>query len=257
MTSQAISAIHRAAAELVRQRGAESFSMAALAAKTGLSRATLYRHVKSREAVLEVLGRSGVKVEDADAGLRILEAARVVFTKAGFDAATLEDIAAAAGVASATLYRQFKDKRGLIHEFGNRFGPRRAMTAVASQPSGDVRADLFRLALGVVELANEDIDLMKLALIERLKGSEWGEVMSGSPFSSQRSMSKLMKHYVERGALIDESPERLARVFGGMLFSFLTTAMVEGSRIADPQSLAQLVTRAFLDGVSPRHQRPR
>ncbi len=46
----------------------------------------------------------------------ILEAARKVFAKKGFDQTTVEDIAAAAGVAKGTLYLYFRSKREIYFE---------------------------------------------------------------------------------------------------------------------------------------------
>src|ERR1700688_2304758 len=46
----------------------------------------------------------------------ILAAARKVFAKRGFDSATVDDIAAAAGVAKGTLYLYFHSKREIYFE---------------------------------------------------------------------------------------------------------------------------------------------
>src|SRR3954470_22154723 len=43
----------------------------------------------------------------------ILEAARKVFARKGFDQTTVDDIAAAAGVAKGTLYLYFRSKRDI------------------------------------------------------------------------------------------------------------------------------------------------
>src|SRR5688572_25187603 len=98
-----------AAARLV-QRGHEAFTMGALAREAGLSRATLYRLARSRHHVLAELAKRGEAVQaPRRVRERILDASRVVFTRAGFDAATLDDIAREAGVGVATLYRHFRD----------------------------------------------------------------------------------------------------------------------------------------------------
>src|SRR6478736_1448239 len=103
MMSQELGA---AARRLLKKQG--DFSMADLAREAGTSRATLYRQVRNRESVLREL-----EIELPDTQQVILVAARQVFARAGFDAATLEDIAAEAKVSSATVYRQFQDKQGL------------------------------------------------------------------------------------------------------------------------------------------------
>src|SRR3954470_20280601 len=104
MMSQELSS---AARRLLKKQGA--FSMQDLPREAGTSRASLYRQVRNRESVLREL-----QIELPDTQELILVAARKVFARAGFDAATLEDIAAEAEVSPATVYRQFQDKHGLI-----------------------------------------------------------------------------------------------------------------------------------------------
>lgn len=64
---------------------------------------------------------------DADATIRkgrkydqVLDGARAVFLRDGFDGASVDDIARAAGVSKATLYSYFPDKRLLFTEICNR-----------------------------------------------------------------------------------------------------------------------------------------
>jgi AcrR family transcriptional regulator len=101
-----------AAAQLVETHGPSGFTMDDLARAAGLSRATLYRQVGSREAVLDALQAAGSPVGDRkEVRDRIFEGARAVFGRAGFDGATIEAIAAEAGVGVATIYRHFRDSR--------------------------------------------------------------------------------------------------------------------------------------------------
>src|SRR5512139_2726485 len=51
----------------------------------------------------------------------LLDAALALFRERGVEAVTVGDIAAAAGVAPATIYRRFGDKEGLLKEAFARF----------------------------------------------------------------------------------------------------------------------------------------
>jgi AcrR family transcriptional regulator len=221
-----------------------------------VARATLYRQVKNREDLLGALSEGGVDLgERVDIQGRILSAARVVFSRAGFDAATLEDIAREADVGPATVYRQFKDKAGLIRAFGDRFGPRRAVMEIAVSASGDVRADLERIASTVLRAAATDSDLLRLALLERLRGGPWAEVLGSSPMSSQKTVARLMKSYQEKGALRGEDPRLLAQTFSGMLLSFVTSPFLDGKPRPDPEETARFLASAFLDGLATARSR--
>jgi AcrR family transcriptional regulator len=245
-----------AAARLVAQHGPDGFTMDDLAREAGLSRATLYRQAGSREAVLAALSEQGVEVgKRVDVRDRILAACRAVFTRAGFEAATLEDIAREAGVGPATVYRQFGDKEGLISAFAGHIGPRRAMQEVALHPTGDLRADLERTAATVIRYAAEDLDLLKLAILERMRGGRWAKFLKDSPMRAQTVLTRLLESYAARGALGPEDPRRMAQAFAGMLFAFFVRPMLEGGPTPDPEETARFVTHVFLDGLASTARR--
>lgn len=65
----------------------------------------------------------------------LLDAALALFGRHGVDAVTVADIASAAGVAPATIYRRFGDKEGLLKEAFARFTTNAlAMLEAAPQP---------------------------------------------------------------------------------------------------------------------------
>jgi AcrR family transcriptional regulator len=221
--------VSSAARRLLQKQG--DFSMAELAREAGTSRATLYRQVQNRESVLLEL-----QVELPGTQEVILAAARQVFARAGFDAATLEDIAAEADVSAATVYRQFQDKYGLIRAFISRFAPRRTVAKIATEPSGNLRVDLLRIAETMLRFAEAEPDLLRLTIIEKVKRSPWAELFAKAPLRIQHSLARLLGHYD-----IAE-PRASALAFGGMLL----TAALQGG---DPAQAARFVTRVFLDGA--------
>ena len=81
---------------------------------------------------------------------RILDAAVQVIVECGYERATVAQIAAAAGVGEATLYRRFGDKDSLLREAlqaeVNRF------TTEAAGQTGDVVVDLERAVRAYMEL---------------------------------------------------------------------------------------------------------
>jgi len=250
--------IANAAARLLARHGPDGFTMDDLAAEAGLSRATLYRQAGSREAVLAALAEQGMEVgKRVDVRDRILAACRVVFTRAGFEAATLEDIAQEAGVGPATVYRQFGDKQGLITAFASHIGPRRAMQETALHSTGDLRADLERVAVTVIRYAVEDLDLLKLAVLERLRGGPWAELLKSSPLRAQTLLTRLMESYAANGALGTNDPRRMAQAFAGMLFASLSGPLLEGQPPPDPEESARFITHVFLDGLAaPARRKP-
>src|SRR5579859_5613750 len=81
-----------------------------LAKAAGVSRARFYRAFGSRAALLEALA---VEPEPA-ATERVLEAALQMIGQVGMTALSMDDLAEAAGVSRATLYRLFPGKPSLL-----------------------------------------------------------------------------------------------------------------------------------------------
>ena len=83
-----------------------------IATAAGVSRATFYRVIGSRGDLLEELG-----VEpDPAAGERILNAAAEMVGHGGLGSLSMDELAAAAGVSRASLYRLFPGKAALFRE---------------------------------------------------------------------------------------------------------------------------------------------
>lgn len=246
------------AERLLREGGPEALTMDALAAAAGVSRATVYRQVKSREALLAQLAEQGVDVGEREGvRARILKAAGQVFAQLGFEAATVEAIAEAAGAGAASVYRHFGDKRGLVAAYVDAHAPRRAAWGVAREPSGDLRADLEGLVTTLLLHIDQQRDLMRLALLERLRGSALLDEVGAAPERTIHAFTALLSVYVERGELIDEDPALMARALQGLIFSFgLGGTLLGLPGACAPEAAARFIVRLFLDGLRKTRRNP-
>ncbi len=77
---------------------------------------------------------------------QVLEGARTIFMRDGFDGANVDDIAAEAGVSKATLYSYFPDKRILFVEVARRECERQADEAEALIPHSAPPEEVLPLA---------------------------------------------------------------------------------------------------------------
>lgn len=77
---------------------------------------------------------------------QVLEGARAVFMRDGFERASVDDIARAAGVSKATLYAYFPDKRLLFLEIATAECRRKADEAEALIGTHALPAEVLRLA---------------------------------------------------------------------------------------------------------------
>ncbi|HRI09944.1 MAG TPA: TetR/AcrR family transcriptional regulator [Nannocystaceae bacterium] len=240
------------ARRLVDEGGPEALTMERLAEAAGISRSSAYRQVGSREAPIERLAAAGVDVgERGQVRPRVLKAAAEVFSRQGFDAATIEAIAEAAGVGTATVYRHFGDKKGLVAAFLQEQSPRRAVWSAAREPSGDLAADLERLARAALEEMARNGPLMRLMLLEQLRGSDLLSELATSPDRTIHALAAIFRAHVARGALVDEDPYRLARAFQSLVLGFgLLGPLWQLPGAGDPASDARLLTELFLHGAT-------
>ncbi|MDC0719056.1 TetR/AcrR family transcriptional regulator [Nannocystis bainbridge] len=239
------------ARRLLDEAGPEALTMDRLAEAAGISRSSAYRLVGSREALVQQLAAAGVDAPTrGDAREKVLAAARDVFARQGLEGATIEAIAEAAGVGTATVYRQFGDKKNLLREFGRSMHIRQVVWSTAREPSGDLALDLERMALAALQQMRGDQALMRLILVERLRGSSTLGELADAPERSIHGLAALMRRYVESGHLVDDDPYRLARAFQGMLLGFGILDGLWGlPGDGDPERDARTIVAFFLHGV--------
>jgi AcrR family transcriptional regulator len=101
---------------LASDRGA---SLNDIAAAAGVSRATVYRLFGSRDGLLQALDIG----PDPGARERVLAAAVELIGRDGLARHSMDEVAAAAGVSRASLYRLFPGKAALFREVVQAFSP--------------------------------------------------------------------------------------------------------------------------------------
>jgi AcrR family transcriptional regulator len=250
-------AIVDAALRIVDQHGADALTIDRVARAARMSRATVYRHGGGREALLDAVAAAGGDVGDRTATRpRILAGAREVFGRVGFEAATIEEIAGAAGVGPATIYRTFGDKEGLVAAFIDELPPRRAAREARLAATGDLRGDLERLATVILTGLREDAPLVRLALLETLRGSPFmRRVRSLSPTSTLTSIAALLGEYAALGKLADTDAQVLARAFMGLVLAFgVMPQIFHREPAAEPRAVARTIADLFLHGALPERQ---
>ena len=120
------------------------------AAAAGISRASFYRHFKSREALLAALDVT----PEPEARERILAAAIDLVSSQGLRGLSMDDLADRADVSRATLYRLFPGKAALLLAMIHAYSPLDPVTEVlaarSSEPPEVLMPEIARTAYRAV-----------------------------------------------------------------------------------------------------------
>ncbi|MBN1660545.1 MAG: TetR family transcriptional regulator [Anaerolineae bacterium] len=230
------------------------FTMERLAAESHLSRATLYRRIGSKEALLQRLAdERGLEVEvldGPDIPARILHAARVAFGKNGLTRTTMEEIAVEAGLGVATLYRHFGDRENLVRAFMQHYAPQRAFERVAAQSRGDIEADLTQLITEMLTFLHENRDMIWLGLVEGEKTEHLLARLREAPKGTRVDLVRFFEAAVASGRLRRRDPEQMATALAGMLMAFaLQVPVFSAGPLEDARETAEFIADLFLHGT--------
>ncbi len=194
--------------------------------------------------------------------LQILSVAVSLFSQRGFGGTTTKEIAQAAGVSEAMVFRHFANKQELYSAIldhkacsGDAMDPE-AMVAEALQEKDD-RAVFERLALGALEHHECDPEFQRLLLHAALEGHELAQMFFEK---FVRRVYELLGDYVaERqrdGAMVAMDPAIVVRAFIGMIIHHsLNNNLWDPSRRLlkiSNQEAAKQFSDILLNGISSK-----
>ncbi len=197
------------------------------------------------------------KVEYERKRQQIIDAALVVFAEKGFDGATNEEIARAAGIgSSALLYYYFKDKAGLLRQVVEarspalqEWGSEDALLAVSP------REALMTFASGLLGRLSDarNVALFRVMLSEATRrppvADAWTASVSGRTLES---LSRYLAAQMDAGVLRRMDVGAAARCFVGPLFLYAMTCEilpVGDSQTLTAESMAAAAVDVFLAGM--------
>lgn len=156
---------------------------------------------------------------------QVLEGAREIFMRDGFEGASVDDIARAAQVSKATLYSYFPDKRLLFSEVARLECNRQAEEALELiGDSAPVEEMLREAANRVVRFFLSDFgqQVYRICVSESHRFPELGcRFYESGPALLRERLASIMQCYVEKGALRIDDLELAASQFGELCKSDL------------------------------------
>jgi AcrR family transcriptional regulator len=217
-----------------------------IAQRAGVSRATFYRHFRSRDALLERIAHQ----PRPNARRRILVAAQDMLIRSSLSDLSMDQLARAADVSRGTLYRLYPGKaallQGLIEEYspfevvGGNVGPHR------DEPPEVLLPLVARAVAGV---AGERLGLLRVVFLEVTSGSE--TALSGLTPVFNATLKVLADYMAEQmalGRIRPMHPLLALQTFVGPIFFHLLTRPAVERMVQLPMSAESAVEQ--LVGVS-------
>jgi AcrR family transcriptional regulator len=168
-------------------------------------------------------GVGATRMSAEDRKLQILRVAVSLFSRKGFGGTTTKEIAQAAGVSEAMVFRHFATKEELYSAIldhkacsGDKMNPEEMVSEALKEK--DDRAVFERLALGALTHHEMDPEFQRLLLHSALEGHELAQMFFEK--FVQRVYALLGRYITERqrdGALVKMDPAIIVRAFIGMV----------------------------------------
>jgi TetR/AcrR family transcriptional repressor of mexJK operon len=181
----------------------------------------------------------------------IIAAARRTFLARGYEGASMDSIALAAGVSKRTVYNRFRSKDELfaaaIDETCRRILPVDLESIAPDLPVAQYMREMSRRFLkGLLE--PEAIALRRIAAFEAARNPELGRTfLEHGPRLLARTCAPLLARLTERGALRVDDPARAIWQLGALLTEPLHTEVLMGDA---PRDLNAAIERQIDSGLT-------
>ncbi|MDT8858067.1 TetR/AcrR family transcriptional regulator [Paracoccaceae bacterium Fryx2] len=180
---------------------------------------------------------------------QVLDGARTVFLRDGFDGASVDDIAREAGVSKATLYSYFPDKRLLFMEVAKAECRRQADEAVKlidmTAPPAEV---LTAAAQKMVEFTMSDFGMkvFRICVAESDRFPELGHAFYHSgPLLVRQRLSDYLRSAVARGELVIDDLDLAADQFAELCKADVHARLIFGvNTCCPPRDIARTIRGA-------------
>jgi TetR/AcrR family transcriptional regulator, mexJK operon transcriptional repressor len=247
---QAVDAARRVCA------GGRQPTMDEIAAAAGVAVRTLYRLFGSRLALLREAGCAPAPTpRDA-----VLEAALELVGRRGLAELSMDDLAAAAGVSRATLYRLFPGKSPLFAELIRTYSPWEAVAdIVQAMPDGRPEEVMPAVGRAIREALRDRAGLLLRVVFELARADP--DVVEAAQGSMTRGLPDVMRYLgrqMEAGRLRRVHPVVALQLLGGPIVAHALTGSLAPPLPGfgpPPDDVVDQVVEAWLRAMAPDDDR--
>jgi AcrR family transcriptional regulator len=213
--------------------------MEELATTAGVAVRTLYRLFGSRQALMREAGCAPAPT----ARELILEAALELVGRRGLAELSMDDVAAAAGVSRATLYRLFPGKSALFTGLIRAYSPwERVVEAIEAMPDGRPEEVMPAVGRAMAEALEGRTGLLLRVVFELLKGDP--DTAEGMRRGMARGLPDLVLYVsrqMEAGRVRRMDPVLALQLLAGPIVAHLLTRPLADSLIGVSAPLDEVV----------------
>jgi TetR/AcrR family transcriptional repressor of mexJK operon len=188
---------------------------------------------------------------------QVLDGARRIFLRDGFDGASVDDIAREAGVSKATLYSYFPDKRLLFTEICNSECRRQADAAEAEMDYSAGAADLLTFAAARIAgflLSDFGRNMFRLVVAESSRFPEIGRSFyNNGPGLIHDRLVHHLRHMAEEGMLRIEDFDLAADQFAQLCKAHIHEKLIFGLADEITQADVQRTVRGAVEMFMARY----
>ena len=195
------------------------------------------------------------RLSGAERHRQIIEAAAALFSQKGFGGTTTKEVARAAGVSEATVFKYFATKEELYGAIIEAKTQTQQILdpATPAAKEGDDAGLLRTLARGMIARTQADPTLMRLLIFSALEGHSLSEMFFRSRFQQVNTfLSSYIADRVAAGAFRAVDPVLATWNFIGMVAYHVQLRELFGqklpSHLTTEQAIEEMVA-LFLDGV--------
>lgn len=241
--------------EAARQSAPRLPTMAEVAARAGVSAAEVQAHLGPAENFSALLSFQGVT---ADTRARIIASAARVFARKGFQRASLDEVAADAGLTKGAIYWHFKSKNDLLFalldaRFHQDTAPLLGGLRLLLDRGGDAQTALAAMFQAGIARSTSDPEWPRLYL-ECLNLSRDEEVRTRlSAFYDQiwAMSSDITRQLQAAGLTSAENDPQVMAVFWSALFDGLVLAWLIKGEALDFERVLPAIFRMLWRGIAP------
>lgn len=180
---------------------------------------------------------------------RILDAAMQLLVRKGYRATTTKEIAEKANVSEATIFRNFKNKQGLVEALLSQHPPNRS--SILEQTEGDLYKDLLHIGTCLLEELEQRKDMIKISCEPTMFQDVINHVTE-YPKSMKQLLVDYLKTMGEKGVIQSGDEAEHADVFMSIIFGYFIHRLHLGDRVISmPQEkMLKHSTTLFVKGIS-------